>query len=144
MQGADADAACHHHGHDDEGAGVEEAPEILPLAFEGADAAGVFANEAAEHAPEKHENDDGAERCDDREMAHVGGGADAHDVDAGCQPDKRCQQQQGAFFYHAKPSFKSINTGRCAQSPEVRRHCRRDGSAGKWPARVHSGQRCRA
>ena len=93
MHDADGDAACHHHGHDGEGAGVEKSPEKLTLFGKIMDAAGVFADEAAKHAPEKHENDDGTGGCQEREMTAVSDDADAHDVDAGGEPNERCQKQ---------------------------------------------------
>lgn len=93
MHDADGDAACHHHGHDGEGAGVEKSPEKLTLFSKIMDAAGVFADKAAEHAPKKHEDDDGTGGCQKREMTAVSDDADAHDVDAGGEPNERCQKQ---------------------------------------------------
>ena len=93
MHDADGDAACHHHGHDGEGAGVEKSPEKLTLFGKIMDAASVFADKAAEHAPKKHENDDGAGSRQEREMTAVSDDADAHDVDAGGEPNERCQKQ---------------------------------------------------
>lgn len=93
MHDADGDAACHHHGHDGEGAGVEKSPEKLTLFGKIMDAAGVFADKAAEHAPKKHEDDDGTGGCQKREMTAVSDDADAHDVNAGGEPNERCQKQ---------------------------------------------------
>ena len=93
MHDADGDAACHHHGHNGEGAGVEKSPEKLTLFGKIMDAAGVFADKAAEHAPKKHEDDDGTGGCQKREMTAVSDDADAHDVNAGGEPNKRCQKQ---------------------------------------------------
>lgn len=93
MHDADGDAACHHHGHDGEGASVEKSPEKLTLFGKIMDAAGVFADKAAEHAPKKHEDDDGTGGCQKREMTAVSDDADAHDVNAGGEPNERCQKQ---------------------------------------------------
>lgn len=93
MHDADGDAACHHHGHNGEGAGVEKSPEKLTLFGKIMDAAGVFADKAAEHAPKKHEDDDGTGGCQKREMTAVSDDADAHDVNAGGEPNERCQKQ---------------------------------------------------
>ena len=93
MHDADGDAAGHHHGHDGEGASIEKSPEKLPLLGESMDAAGVLADKAAEHAPEKHKNNDRSRCCKQREMTDVGDDADAHDVDTGGEPNERCQKQ---------------------------------------------------
>ena len=68
-------------------------PEILALRFVSLDAACVLADDAAEHAPEEHEDHHRASAHEERGVDVISLGADACDVESGGEPDEARQEQ---------------------------------------------------